>query len=327
MERLKIFYFLIISWFALLCSSNALAQQDPQFSLYSLNYLYYNPAYAGVEGVTKLTAIHRSQWLGYDATIEGRGDAPSTQVVSFSTPLFRFRSGIGAYFSRDDIGPLNNLEFQLSYAYQLAFKDSKISFGVRAGVYSQSINEPEYRSVIPPEQDPILQDLVNGNNSQVRPDLAFGIYYQAEKYFVGLSANHLTQSEFDFGVSPLKNPLESHGYLFAGYNYNYNFKLVLTPSFIVRTDFNQFNFDIGVNGVYDKRILGGLAFRQGEAAILKVGYNLGKDQALSVNYAFDFVFVEQEVKSPTSHEFVLSYRLPVAVSGGKKVVRTPRFRH
>ncbi|MEM7550661.1 MAG: type IX secretion system membrane protein PorP/SprF [Bacteroidota bacterium] len=327
MGRSKFFYCLIISSFCIFCSSDALGQQDPQFSLYNLNYLYYNPAYSGIEGVTKITAVHRSQWLGYDGTFEGRGDAPSTQVVSFTTPLFRFRSGVGAFFSRDDIGPLNNIEFNVSYAYHLALKNSKVSFGVRAGIYSQSINTPEYRAIIDPEFDPVLSPITNGSDAQIRPDLAVGIYYQAEKYYVGISANHLTQSEFDFGVSPLKNPLESHGYFTAGYNYNFNYRIVLTPSILVRTDFNQYNFDIGVSGVYDERIMGGISFRQGEAAILMVGYNLTKDKALGINYAFDFVFVEQEAKSPTSHEFVVSYRLPVTVSGGKKVIRTPRFRH
>ena len=37
------------------------AQQDAQFTQYMFNTIYYNPAYAGVEGVTRFSAIHRTQ--------------------------------------------------------------------------------------------------------------------------------------------------------------------------------------------------------------------------------------------------------------------------
>ena len=77
-----------------------LAQQDPQFTQYMFNTLYYNPGFAGVDGVTKLTAMHRSQWLGYQPTYGG-GGAPTTQIVSMTTPLFKINSGFGAYVVND----------------------------------------------------------------------------------------------------------------------------------------------------------------------------------------------------------------------------------
>jgi len=43
-------------------------QQDPQFTQYMFNTIYYNPGFSGVEGVTKITALHRSQWIGYSST-------------------------------------------------------------------------------------------------------------------------------------------------------------------------------------------------------------------------------------------------------------------
>ena len=67
------------------------AQQDPQFSQYMFNTLYYNPGFAGVDGVTKLTAMHRSQWTGYQPTVGG-GGAPITQIVSMTAPLFKINS-------------------------------------------------------------------------------------------------------------------------------------------------------------------------------------------------------------------------------------------
>src|SRR5258708_31800894 len=73
------------------------AQQDPQFTQYMFNTIYYNPGFSGVEGVTKISALHRSQWLGYSPTYGG-GGAPTTQLLNFSYTLFQLNSGLGAFF-------------------------------------------------------------------------------------------------------------------------------------------------------------------------------------------------------------------------------------
>ena len=78
------------------------------------------------------TAIHRSQWLGYQSSF-GDGGAPTTQMVSFNTPIYKLRSGFGAYIVNDKLGPQNNLEAQAMYAYHLGIKETKLSFGVKAG--------------------------------------------------------------------------------------------------------------------------------------------------------------------------------------------------
>ena len=62
------------------------AQQDAQFTQYMFNQLYYNPAFAGPSNGTTLTAIHRSQWFGYDGTVN-QGGAPSTQLISYNSNL------------------------------------------------------------------------------------------------------------------------------------------------------------------------------------------------------------------------------------------------
>ncbi len=203
----------------LLLAKYADAQQDPQFTQYMFNTLYYNPAYAGVDGVTKFTAIHRSQWLGYSPTV-GSGGAPTTQLISLSTPAFKFNSGFGAYIVNDRLGPQNNLEAQVSYAYHLAVKDGKLSLGLRAGLYSQTLDWSKY---IPIDfNDRLLQD--GGKTSQIRPDLAAGAFFRKEKYYAGLSFTHLTKAEFDFEVGQ-RSALQTHMYFTGGYYYDVNFDL------------------------------------------------------------------------------------------------------
>ena len=314
-------YFLAIIMVLLLSAIDARSQQAPQFTQYMFNSMYYNPAYAGVEGVTKMTALFRSQWTGYTPTLD-EGGAPVTEVITMSTPIFRFQSGFGAYIVNDKTGPLTSLEVQLAYAYHLAIKNSKLSFGVNAGLFSQSINFSKYR---PANQgDPLLPE---GQESQLRPDLGLGVYYRSPKYFVGVGFSHVLRAEFDFGTDGLRNALPTNMTLTGGYDYELTYNIIVTPTLLFKSDFNRYSFDLSVIGTYNDKMWGGLSYRQGDAAAIILGYSLFKDNTLKLGYSFDYVVHNQDAKQPTSHEIMLSYALPVNSFGGKKVVRTPRFRH
>ncbi|MFM7430707.1 MAG: type IX secretion system membrane protein PorP/SprF [Flammeovirgaceae bacterium] len=316
MKKLLLYFIFCVGFVAPL-----LAQQDPQFTNYMFNTLYFNPGFAGVEGVTKLTAIHRSQWLGYTPTFGG-GEAPTTQIISMTTPIFKLNSGFGAYIINDRLGAQNNLEAQATYAYHLGIKNSKLSFGLRAGIYSQTINFDLYKPVDP--NDKLLYK--KGSESQIRPDLALGIFWRKEKYYVGLSFNHLTQSTFDFGLSQ-RNALQTHVYLTGGYFYEVNFDLKFQFMTLISSDFSQTTVNVGGIAYFKDTMWGGLSFRSSEAAILMLGYSLLKDKSLKIGYALDYVIQDQAAKRPTSHELMLTYELPVNPGSGKKVVRTPRYRH
>lgn len=302
--------------------SDLRGQQDPQFTQYMFNTLYYNPAFAGVDGVTKLTAMHRSQWLGYQPSFGG-GGAPTTQIISINAPIFKLNSGFGAYIVNDKLGPQNNLEAQASYAYHLGIKDGKLSVGVRLGMYSQTLNYDIYRFIDP--NDPLLAGK-EGKVSQIRPDLGAGIFYRKEKYYGGIGFAHLIKSTFDFGLSQ-RNALENHVYLTGGYFYEINFDLKFQFVTLIKTDLTKTTFDIGGIAYLKDTMWGGVSFRQSEAAILMLGYSLLKDKSLKLGYGLDYVIKDQKAKQPTSHEFMLSYELPVNPGSGKKVVRTPRYRH
>jgi type IX secretion system PorP/SprF family membrane protein len=298
------------------------AQQDPQFTQYMFNHLYVTPAYAGVEGVTQLTAIHRSQWAGYQSSFND-GGAPTTQMVSFTAPIYKLRSGFGATVVNDKLGPQNNLEAHAIYAYHLGLKDAKLSFGIKVGVYSQAIDFEKYRAI---HMDDPLLELNKGKESQLRPDVGFGLFYRAEKYYLGAGINHLTRAEFDFNVNSARNALENHLNFVGGYYYEVNFDLTLNPTILVKTDFKEYSFDLGLIATLKDKMWAGLSFRQSEAANVLLGYSFLKDKALRLGYAIDVVVKDQEAKENFSHEVLLSYQLPVYATG-KKVVRTPRYRH
>ncbi|MBX7124910.1 MAG: type IX secretion system membrane protein PorP/SprF [Cyclobacteriaceae bacterium] len=313
-------YYFLAGLLMLLLPLSVVGQQDAQFTQYMFNQLYYNPAFAGVDGVTKLTAVHRSQWLGYSPTVGG-GGAPTTQVVSMTTPIYKLNSGFGAYIVHDVLGPQNNDLAQVSYAYHMGIKDSKLSFGVRVGGYMQTINYGMYRPIDP--IDPAIK--TSGKDSQIRPDISAGVFFRKEKYYAGISFNHLVKSSFSFGTSA-RNALQNHMYLTGGYYYDVSFDVRLLFTTLIQSDFNSTSVNLGGIVYLKDKMWGGLSFRQSEAVSLLMGYSLLKDNALKLGYSLDYVVKDQKAKTATSHELVLTYELPVNPAG-KKIIRTPRYRH
>jgi type IX secretion system PorP/SprF family membrane protein len=313
----RTFYTLMLALFGV-C---AFAQQDALFTQYMFNNLYLTPAFAGVDGVTRFSVIHRSQWLGYQSSF-GDGGAPTTTMASFNAPIYKLRSGAGVYLLNDQLGPQTNQEVQVSYAYHLGIKENKLSFGVKVGMYAQTINGKYYRYI--QEGDPLI---VEGKESQVRPDVGLGIFYRTEKYYAGVGFNHLLRSEFDFGADSVRGALANHINLTGGYFYEVSFDLKVQFSTNVRSDLNKTQFDLAAIAYIKDTMWGGLAFRQSEAASLLLGYSLLKDKSLKLGTAIDFIVKDQAAKENFSLEVMLSYDLPVNPGSGKKVVRTPRYRH
>ena len=318
MSKKSFYTALAITFFA---AFGVQAQQDPVFSQYMFNNLYLTPAHAGVDGVTRLTAVHRSQWLGYQPSFGG-GGAPVSQMVSFNTPIYKLRSGFGTYILNDVSGPQNNLEVQTMYAYHLGIKDNKLSIGIKAGIYSQTVNGTYYRYV-----DSNDSQITEGRDSQIKPDLGFGIFYRSEKYYGGIGFNHLLKSEFDFGADQTRSALENHVNLTGGYYYDLSFDLSLQFATWVKTDLNETSVDLSALAYYKNTMWGGLSFRQSEAITVLLGYSFLKDKSLRLGYSMDYVIKDQDAKQATSHELLLSYELPVGPGTTKKIVRTPRYRH
>ncbi|WP_224995417.1 type IX secretion system membrane protein PorP/SprF [Cesiribacter sp. SM1] len=313
----KIYYFLIAIFS--LGGGELLAQQEAQFTQYTFNPLYYNPAYAGVEGLTKITAVHRTQWANY-----GYGN-PISQVVSFTTPIYRLSSGFGTHFVQDRAGPVSTLQLQGSYAYHLHLKElrTKLSFGARFGAVAKSIDEGRFE---PNDIDDPLLKL--GQAYEIQPDFGAGVYVQSSKIFGGVSFSHLVKSEFQYANDLATNPLENHMYVLFGYDYEYGRKVIITPSLLVQSDFNTYNFTLSAIGNIDDKYWAGLSFRQGESINIITGYSVLKDKSLRFGYSFDYVVKGRDAKSGAgSHEALITYTMPQAKPNRKKIIRDPRFRH
>ncbi|MEP0711257.1 MAG: PorP/SprF family type IX secretion system membrane protein, partial [Algoriphagus sp.] len=128
--------------------SSLMAQQDPQFTQYMYNGMYYNPAFAGKDGGFRFSALHRSQWLNY-TTNSGQGGAPVTQLLTAQGRLNGKNIGYGLTLVNDQIGATGNLEINLQGAYHKTLNRATLSLGAYVGMYSSSIDYGELIVVNP----------------------------------------------------------------------------------------------------------------------------------------------------------------------------------
>lgn len=316
-----------LTFFFLLVTFGLKAQQDAQFTQYMFNPMYYNPSFAGLSNANTLTAIHRSQWFGYDGTIN-QGGAPNTQFVSYSTLSKLWNGGFGVHLMNDNIGPSNNLELKFSGSYYISISaDASISIGVSAGLFSSGLDFDELVLVDPSDNFANL----TGKESQIRPDMGAGILYRKGNFFGGFSTNHLIQPEFDFGQDQIANQLIRHYYLTAGYDYALSPEVTITPTLLLKTvGFDSYSWDLSVVGRYNDQLWAGLSYRQSESASIMVGYSILKDRSLALAYALDVVLADRDSKEPTSQEIMLIYKFPSRDKGinlGRNIIRTPRYRY
>lgn len=294
------------------------AQQDAHFTQYMFNQLYFNPGAAGVEQGFRGNLLYRNQWTGYKGLNDG--GAPQNFLFTGSVPILAANMGVGMVVSSDQIGPLNDLQASANAAYHFKAGTGKLSLGLRLGIHSRSISSKDLR--VNETSDPTYQNLL-GSSGQIVPDFGFGVFYNSDKMFGGISANHLAEPQFDF--SGAKSTLNRHYYALAGYNFDLSPSIVLTPSFNMKYDSKTFQYELSAIAKFNGQFFGGLAYREQDAVSVIVGAYMMENR-LRISYSLDYTVPETEAKKPTSHEIMASYFHPITMKGPKPVIRTPRYR-
>ncbi|WP_400192510.1 PorP/SprF family type IX secretion system membrane protein [Hymenobacter sp. B81] len=312
-------------------ATTALAQQQPQFSHYGFNGQYLNPAFAGIKGQGDVTSIVRNQYFGYDGTLDSGGDE-KVGLLSANLPIAAIGGGIGLTIYHDIIAEQGVTTGALSYSKHLKVgEDGRLGLGIQ-GVF-HNVNHGTYRAVDPNDPNVPL------NSSDRKFDAGIGVWYETPRWYAGLSVNNLLRSEFQFRSEAAGNPksarmtLANHGYLTLGYNFDLTDAIVLTPTAIAKVvvpaksgfGIDNNSFEVGARATVNDKYWGGLGFRYGESFTGMAGVAFAKDNALRLGYAFDFIAFDSDARATTSHEIMLSYRLPKPGAPVKPAVRTPRY--
>ena len=192
MRDLKLYFLLF------LISSICRSQQESNFSYYMFNHQAINPAYTGSRGITNLTSVIRSQWVG----LEG---APETQTITFGKSINSKNLGYGVSVLNDKIGPTNSTSFDIDLAYHLKLneKGHRLSLGLKAGAQNYSLNTNIIQTLTPNDPAFVLE-----KDRKILPNIGFGIYYFTQSFYSGFAIPRI--------LSDKEYNLEPHYYFITG---------------------------------------------------------------------------------------------------------------
>jgi type IX secretion system PorP/SprF family membrane protein len=306
MKRFLKFICIILS---MLSIENVLAQQDAMYTQYMFNTLALNPAYAGSRNVTSATALMRNQWTG----IKG---APKTQTFTVDAPLMQKKIGVGIQLFGDKLGRTSNTGAVLSYAYRIRMDKASLSFGLQGSASQFNSNytnielDPSGISV-----DPAFQN----NTNKILYNFGTGIYYNSDRFYVGLSSPELINNVLP-GSDTKLNRQTLHLFLMSGYVFTLNSVFKLKPSILLKgVKGAPIEGDIGASLWIKDRVSVGAQYRSN--ADVSALLELQVMPQIRFGYSYDRSVTTLGQYNSGSHEIMLRYEF--GFERGRVI--TPRY--
>jgi len=310
----KIFFFFFLNL------SLAASGQDYQFGQFYALPLYYNPAFAGANLNSRLTAGYRNQWSGLQGW--------KGWVGSFDWHLKKASSGIGLFLSSNSIARLGygQTNGMLQYAYRAKISEKiRVSsgLGIGFGQMSWSFGNQLFGDQL--AVDPILkksQDPVaNSTISDSYLDLQLGALVYSQKWWLSLSILHPHSPKFNLLGENLIEPKIN---LSGGYRFemkkptDYKGEIspnAITPAILLRSQGSASQLDLGVYLHYVPFVFGiwyrGIPLPVKETKTLNhdaVTALVGiKQNNLSIGYSYDINVSGLVGILGGSHEITVTY--------------------
>ncbi len=317
MNTSPIMFMLVVLGFT---TTSICAQQDAQYTQYMYNTISVNPAYAGSRGVLSIMGLHRSQWVGLDG-------APRTQTLTVNTPIGgNERLGLGVSIVNDEIGPTDETYFDIDFSYSIPTSDEgKLSFGLKAGGHLLNVDFQKLSQFN--SNDALFE---NNIDNKFSPNVGVGVYYHTDRFYVGLSAPNLLETDhFDESTTSSNSTAVSflaeeriNYYLIAGHVFDLTDDVKFKPAVLSKLVFGApLQVDVSANFLLYNRLTLGAAYRWSAALSGMVGFQIS--DSLMIGFAYDRETTElgQSQFNDGSYEVMLRFEL------FKKYNRmlTPRF--
>ncbi len=294
----------------LLVSELSYSQQDAQYTQYMFNTVNVNPGYAGSREVLNIVALHRTQWYGLQGS-------PSTQTLALDTPLGTVeRVGLGVSIINEAIGPINETYINIDASYTIPVSEKgKLSFGLKAVAHLFNVDFNKLN----------LFDLNDNSfhsvSNKFTPNIGAGAYYYTDKFYLGLSAPNLIETNFYNDDSLIGKELINY-YLITGYVFDINDNIKFKPALLSKLVFGApLQLDFSTNFMFYERFTFGLAYRWSAALSAITSFQI--TNSIALGFAYD-----RETTALGNREFNNgSYEVMLSVGLNKRSVRrvTPRF--
>ncbi len=290
---------------------------------------YFNPAQAGQSGNLEALALYRQQWLGVDG-------APQTTLISANMPQYFLgrTHGLGAIMFSEKIGLFSHSIVAGQYAYQKRLAKGMFSAGIQIGHINETFKGSDVEIEFEDEFHQGADEAIPTSDvSGSAIDVALGLLLSKPKWYVGISATHLTAPKLKLGENTIMEVPRAY-YLTAGYNIQLNNPLLeLRPALLIKTTemgssivpdsikgktvnamMTMTQIDLSVRAIYNKTFWGGLGWRKGDAVVVMMG---GKFKMIEAGYAYDFPISAMLKGSTGSHELFIRYTVDLGKRKGE----------
>ena len=291
------------------------AQQEPIFAHYWDMEAQFNPAAVGHSSELNILAAFQSHASGFQ-------DAGSTMYAGADMPfrIGRTLHGVGALFSRDEIGLFAHQRFALQYAFHFKLFGGTFSVGAAVDMLNEKVDGS--KADLGDANDPAFPST---EMSGSKFDVSAGLYYRHGPWYAGISGMHLTMPTVLLGeTNEIK--VKSLYNLTGGYNIKTRNPLfTIVPSTMMRFDGNQFRADITTRLLYardKKRLYGGASYAPQHAVTLFVG---GRFHGVDLSYSYEANTSGMGLESG-NHEITLCYRMDLNLGKkGKNLHKSVRY--
>jgi type IX secretion system PorP/SprF family membrane protein len=292
----KIFLILLIGLTTL-----GYSQQDAQFSNYMYNTLSFNPAYAGSRGTKSIFLSQRSQWIGLDG-------APTTNALSYHSPIGSSNLGVGLSIMNDAIGPVeeNSVSLDVSYSINTSY-DYKLAFGFRASAHMLNVDFMKLNIFNP--GDVLAQ---NNINNRFSPNIGVGLFWYSDKNYIGFSIPNLLETRhinrnLNAGVSSVSKE-RLHYHFIAGYLFDINQDILFKPALLTKVVSGApLQLDLSANFQMYEKFTIGASYRLDAAVSFLTGFQL--NPSWFVGYGYDLDTNTLSSFNSGSHEVFLRYEV------------------
>ena len=284
----------LLSLFILI--SISLGAQDVPYlhriNQYLFNGMLLNPAYAGSREALSMTAMHRTQWAGFEGS-------PISQSFAAHSPTKKDKIALGVIIDNYSIPTVQYNSIYFNYAYRMWLGGSRLSLGLKAGgyAYKEKLSGLELH-------DPIDPSFVG--RSGIAPNFGAGAYLYNDKYFIGLSVPFfMSQSDTSSLAFDYK---QYHFILSGGYLFDFGPNFKIKPSVLL--DYNKFYLDYQASLhliLLNDLIWIGSAYKGNRDMSVMLEVQLGPQ--IKIGYAYDYSLSEIAKFSNGSHEILIRYEL------------------
>ena len=287
----------IILSLTVLFAAGARAQYDASFSHYWDLEPYFNPAAVGKQPKLNVVGAYAISMAGFE-------NNPRTMYVGADMPFYFIGAyhGDGVSLLNDQIGLFTHQRIALQYAYKHKLFGGTISVGAQFGFVNEQFDGSKVD--LGEAGDPAFATSdVNGNSM----DLAAGLYYTHGRWYVGISAQHLTSPLVELGETN-ELQIDPTFYLTGGYNIKLRSPFVTIPtSVLVRTDGKAYRADVTARVVYtnDKKMMyAGVSYSPTNSVTAVIG---GMFHGINLSYSYEMYTSALSIGNG-SHELTVGYQ-------------------